>query len=108
VILAFSRLPSNPTEAVSGPRPTPRDSFGAVFICREPTVSASDRFVAPSLRWYRRLWQPANQLRRCVMAENVSTALVTGEDFPAIALAFYFTGATAHLYVIWREVIGSN
>ena len=38
-----------------------------------------DRFVARSLRWYRRLWQPANQLRRCVMAGNVSTALVTGE-----------------------------
>jgi hypothetical protein len=40
VILAFSRLPSNPTEAVSEPHQTPRDSFGEVFICTEPTVSA--------------------------------------------------------------------
>ena len=37
---AFSWLPSNPTEAVSGPHPTPRDSFGVVFIWTEPTVSA--------------------------------------------------------------------
>ena len=92
---AFSRLPSNPTEAVSGPRPTPHDYLAWCSSVRSLPPVQGDRFVARSLRWYRRLWQPANQLRRCVTAENVSTALVTGEDSPPIALAFYFTVAVS-------------
>jgi hypothetical protein len=33
-----------------GPHPTPRDSFGVVFICREPTSVRGDRLLARSLR----------------------------------------------------------
>ena len=81
---AFSWLPSNPTEAVSGPHPTPRDSFGVVFICTEPTASAR-RPLRSALAAV--VQKARGSLRTsCADVLTLSTAepaLVTGEDSPS-------------------------